>query len=92
MANVSAEYSVHIRYDGGLSGRELHEFIEDKLKYLPGLYDVDIRYFSVNGEECNPYDEIEDEDEEEDENISSKCPYGLECACKDCFYPDCNKR
>lgn len=87
MANVSAEYSVQIRYDGGLSGRELHEFIEDKLKCLPGLYDFDIRYFSVNGEECSPYDE-----EEEDENASSKCPYGLECACKDCFYPDCDKR
>lgn len=88
MANVSAEYSVQIRYDGGLSGRELHEFIEDKLKYLPGLYDFDIRYFSVNGEECGPYDE---DDEDEEEATRDKCPYGLECSCEDCFYPDCNK-
>ena len=90
MAKISVEYSIQLRYDGNLSGRELHEFVEDKLKNLPGFYDLDIRYFSVDSEECGPYDEVEDENE--DENVDSKCPYGLECSCENCFYPDCNKR
>ena len=83
MAKVSAVYNVQLRYEGNLSSKGLNELVKSKLESLPGFYDLDIQYFSVNDEKCDPGDE------DENKNTGGKCSYGLECSCENCFYPGC---